>query len=143
MTTALQAAQEALAAEHAAVYGYGVVGAWIGAERGGEASTAYAAHRRQRDALARMVRDLGGTPVAAQAAYTLPFEVTSGEDALRLAARLESRVARSYAGLVLAATGRDRRTAAEALRDAAVRAARFSGRVVAFPGLSEDDESGG
>ncbi|MYS45182.1 DUF4439 domain-containing protein, partial [Streptomyces sp. SID5998] len=47
----LTAAQAALAAEHAAVYGYGVVGGRIGRERRAEARTAYDAHRARRDAL--------------------------------------------------------------------------------------------
>ena len=56
----LTAAQAALAAEHAAVYGYGVVGGRIGEARRTEARAAYDAHRARRDALARTVRDLGG-----------------------------------------------------------------------------------
>lgn len=58
----LDAVQAALAAEHAAVYGYGVVGARIGDDREDEATAAYDAHRARRDALGRTVRDLGGTP---------------------------------------------------------------------------------
>ncbi|NUR64772.1 MAG: DUF4439 domain-containing protein, partial [Streptomyces sp.] len=69
----LKALQAALAAEHAAVYGYGVVGGRIREERRSEARAAYDAHRARRDALAREVRDLGAEPVAASAAYALPF----------------------------------------------------------------------
>ncbi|NEB22488.1 DUF4439 domain-containing protein, partial [Streptomyces coelicoflavus] len=54
----LDAVQAALAAEHAAVYGYGVVGGRIGEERLTEARAAYDAHRARRDALARDVRGL-------------------------------------------------------------------------------------
>ncbi|MGY5106639.1 DUF4439 domain-containing protein, partial [Streptomyces sp. 900105245] len=67
------ALQAALAAEHAAVYGYGVVGGRIGEHGRTEARAAYDAHRARRDALVREVRDLGGEPVAASAAYALPF----------------------------------------------------------------------
>lgn len=42
----LGALQAALAAEHAAVYGYGVVGGRIDEARRGEARAAYDAHRR-------------------------------------------------------------------------------------------------
>ncbi|WP_446048283.1 DUF4439 domain-containing protein, partial [Streptomyces olivaceus] len=56
----LDALQAALAAEHAAVYGYGVVGGRIGEERRTEARTAYDAHRARRDTLVRAVRDRGG-----------------------------------------------------------------------------------
>ncbi|MEV7326266.1 ferritin-like domain-containing protein [Streptomyces sp. NPDC093970] len=135
----LKALQSALAAEHAAVYGYGVVGGRIGAQRLTEARSAYDAHRARRDALAREVRDAGAVPVAASAAYALPFEVTDATTAARLAAELEARVADVYSDLVRAAGGEQRGSAAAALREAAVRAVRWSGESVAFPGLAERD----
>ncbi|MFD0394961.1 ferritin-like domain-containing protein [Streptomyces nogalater] len=131
--TALQAA---LAAEHAAVYGYGVVGGRIGERRRAEARTAYDAHRARRDALVRAVRDLGAAPVAASAAYELPFPVGDGASALRLAARLEERLAGVYSDVVRAATGARRADAAAALREAAVRAVRWRGER-SLPGLAE------
>ncbi|MFJ6565443.1 ferritin-like domain-containing protein [Streptomyces sp. NPDC091412] len=133
----LEALQAALAAEHAAVYGYGVVGGRIGESRRAEARSAYDAHRARRDALAREVRDLGGQPVAAAAAYTLPFPVPDSAAAVRFAAELEERVAGVYSDLVRAAGGERRREAAGALREAAVRAVRWRGGSVAFPGLAE------
>ncbi|MFD7065033.1 ferritin-like domain-containing protein [Streptomyces sp. NPDC059906] len=133
----LDALQAALAAEHAAVYGYGVVGGRIGAERRAEARTAYDAHRARRDVLAREVRDLGGEPVVAAAGYTLPFSVPDSAAAVRLAAELEERVAGVYSDLVRAAEGDGRASAAGALREAAVRAVRWRGGSVAFPGLAE------
>jgi hypothetical protein len=140
----LKALQAALAAEHAAVYGYGVVGGRIHEEQRSEARAAYDAHRARRDALAREVRGLGAEPVAASAAYALPFPVRDPSAALRLAARLEEGVADVYSDLVRATTGARRGTAAAALREAAVRAVRWSGESVAFPGLAEraGDESG-
>ncbi|ANP49828.1 hypothetical protein J2Z21_004659 [Streptomyces griseochromogenes] len=140
----LTALQEALAAEHAAVYGYGVVGGRVDERRRVEARAAYAAHRARRDALVREVRDLGGEPVAASAAYALPFPVPDAASAVRLAARLEERVAGVYSDLVRAASGPRRGAAAGALREAAVRAVRWSGESVAFPGLAEraGDEAG-
>ncbi|MFH8978889.1 ferritin-like domain-containing protein [Streptomyces sp. NPDC017890] len=134
---ALDALQAALAAEHAAVYGYGVVGGRIDEERHTEARTAYDAHRARRDTLAREVRALGGEPVAAAAGYALPFTVPDSAAALRLAAELEDRVAGVYSDLVRAAEGDRRATAAGALREAAVRAVRWRGGSVAFPGLAE------
>ncbi|MFF5448320.1 ferritin-like domain-containing protein [Streptomyces sp. NPDC012888] len=135
-TAALEAAQAALAAEHAAAYGYGVVGARSG-ERAAEAREAYGAHLARRDALARTVRRLGGTPRPAEAGYRLPFEVRTPDDAARLAAEVEERVAGAYSDLVRAAGGALRREAADALTEAAVRAARWRGGGVAFPGLAE------
>ncbi|WP_089098401.1 ferritin-like domain-containing protein [Streptomyces hyaluromycini] len=138
----LKALQAALAAEHAAVYGYGVVGGRIGGQRLAEAHSAYDAHRARRDALVREVRDLGGAPVAASAAYALPFAVTDPATAVRLAAELEERVADVYSDLVRASSGERRGAAAGALREAAVRAVRWSGESVAFPGLAERAGSG-
>jgi hypothetical protein len=134
---ALDAAQAALAAEHAAVYGYGVVGGRVGDERRPEATNAYDAHRARRDTLARTVRDLGGKPLAAAAAYALPFEVPDSAAAVRLATDIEDRIAGVYSDLVRAAEGPLRQDAAGALREAAVRAVRWRGSGVAFPGLAE------
>lgn len=133
----LTALRAALRAEHAAVYGYGVVGGRMEPSRRGEARAAYHAHRARRDELARAVRDLGGTPDAAAAAYALPFPVLDSAAAVRLAAQLEERLAGVYSDLVRASTGERRRSAASALREAAVRSVRWSGESVAFPGLAE------
>ncbi|AWW37258.1 hypothetical protein ADL00_40335 [Streptomyces sp. AS58] len=133
----LRALQAALAAEHAAVYGYGVVGGRIDEQGRARARAAYDAHRARRDALARDVRDLGGEPVAAAGGYALPFPVTDPASAVRLAAELEERVAGVYSDLVRASGGRMRGTAAGALREAAVRAVGWRGGSVAFPGLAE------
>ncbi|WP_228995049.1 ferritin-like domain-containing protein [Streptomyces sp. DH8] len=133
----LAAVQAALAAEHAAVYGYGALGGRLGGKRGAEARAAYDGHRSRRDALARTARDLGGRPVAAAAAYALPFAVADAASAERLAAVLEDRIAGAYADLVRACEGPRRREAAGALREAAVRSARWRGGNVAFPGLAE------
>ncbi|MFJ1618227.1 ferritin-like domain-containing protein [Streptomyces sp. NPDC088249] len=137
-----KAAQAALAAEHAAVYGYGVVGGRVADGRRAEAAAAYHAHRARRDALVRTVRGLGGKPVAAQAAYALPFAVPDPAAAVRLAALLEDRVAGVYSDLVRAAEGPLRREAADALREAAVRAVRWRGSGVPFPGLAERTTDG-
>ncbi|GAA2636570.1 ferritin-like domain-containing protein [Streptomyces axinellae] len=133
----LTAVQAALRAEHAAVYGYGVVGGRIAESRKPEVRQAYDAHRARRDALRRTVRSLGGTPAPAAAAYTLPFAVPDSAAAVRLAAELESRLAGVYADLVRATEGARRREAADALREAAVRSVRWKGGGVAFPGLTE------
>ena len=140
----LAATQAALAAEHAAVYGYGLVGGRIGAEDGTQAREAYEAHLAARDRLRTAVRKLGGTPVAAAAAYALPFEVGDARAARRFAAELETRLAGAYADLVAATEGEARVAAATALGEAAVRAARWSGTAIAFPGLAEyaNEESG-
>ncbi|MBQ1094187.1 ferritin-like domain-containing protein [Streptomyces sp. B93] len=133
----LTALQAALAAEHAAVYGYGVVGGRIDEGRRTEARTAYDAHRARRDTLVRELRDAGAQPVAAAAGYALPFAVPDSAAAVRLAVELEERVAGVYSDLVRAAQGKRRASAVAALRESAVRAVRWRGGSVAFPGLAE------
>ncbi|MFJ8824381.1 ferritin-like domain-containing protein [Streptomyces sp. NPDC102467] len=133
----LATVQAALRAEHAAVYGYGVVGGRIGAGRRAEAKAAYDAHRARRDELRRTVGDLGGSPAESAGAYALPFPVPDAAAAARLAADIEDKVAGVYSDLVRTASGERRRGAADALREAAVRAVRWRGGSVAFPGLAE------
>ncbi|MBO8189670.1 ferritin-like domain-containing protein [Streptomyces spirodelae] len=136
-TRELAALQAALRAEHAAVYGYGVVGGRIDENHKSQVRECYEAHRTRRNALRRAVRSLGGEPEPAAAAYALPFAVPDSQAAVRLAAQLEDRIAGVYADLVRASEGARRRTAAEALREAAVRSVRWKGGGVAFPGLTE------
>ena len=78
-----------LAAEHTAIWAYGVVGDALPAAQRSTAGTAEAAHRDSRDALARLLDSRGADPVAARAAYALPFPVASTKDAAALAVRLE------------------------------------------------------
>ncbi|HEV7625097.1 MAG TPA: ferritin-like domain-containing protein [Streptomyces sp.] len=143
MKKLVEAVQAALAAEHATVYGYGVVGGRIEKERQDEARQAHDAHRARRDALRREVRDLGEDPEPAAAAYALPFAVPDSAAAVRLAAELEDRLAGAYADLVQASTDDRRREAAGSLREAAVRSVRWRGSGVAFPGLAERTASQG
>lgn len=138
----LAALQTALEAEHAAIYGYGVVGARVGDDRRKEAQRGYDAHRALRDELSRRITGLGGTPRAAAAAYALPFPVPDAAAAVRLAAELEDRVAAVHADLVRACSGARRRSAAGSLREAAVRAVHWRGSGVAFPGLGERATAG-
>jgi hypothetical protein len=67
----------------------------------------------------------------------LPFAVDGRDDAERLAAVLEDRVAAVYADAVRELRGALRADAAAALREAAVRAVGWRGKSVAFPGMAE------
>ncbi|UWE11889.1 ferritin-like domain-containing protein [Actinacidiphila bryophytorum] len=137
MNQVIDAVQAALAAEHAAVYGYGVAGGHLTGSRQAEAAQGYDAHRARRDSLMRTVADLGAAPVAAAAGYELPFPVADAAAAVRLAAYVEERVAGAYGDMVRGTVGDLRRDATSGLRDAAVRAVRWRGGSVAFPGLAE------
>jgi phage tail sheath gpL-like len=140
---ALAALQGALAAEHAAVYGYGVVGAELSGSQRTQAVTAYQAHLALRDALQREVSAAGAVPVAASAGYELPFPVPDAASAVRLAVVLEERLAGVYANAVQATSGTLRTEAAGRLQDAALRALSWRGSSVPFPGLPERSVASG
>jgi hypothetical protein len=131
------ALQSVLDAEHAAVYGYGVVGARSDGAQQAKARASYDAHRQRRDEIEARIAKEGGQPHAAAAAYALPFPVNSATDASRLAVFLEDGVAAHYADMVAAVGGDLRVTAARWLQDSAVAAAGWRGASTAFPGMPE------
>jgi hypothetical protein len=139
----LEALQAALAAEHAVVWGYGVVGSRADAALLPAVRAADSAHRGRRDATAALVRGLGAEPVTTEPSYALPFPVTTRGSALRLAVHLEDGDAAAWRYAVASTDDRAvRRTALTALTDAAVRATRWrlllpagaAGATVPFPG---------
>jgi hypothetical protein len=140
-TGQVQALQIALAAEHAVIWGYGVVGAHVGDALVGRVRDADNAHRTRRDATIALIVRYDGTPVATEPEYALPFPVTDRNSALRLAVRLEEGAAAAWRYAVAATDDvQVRRTALTALSDAAVQATRWrltlptSPATVAFPG---------
>jgi hypothetical protein len=139
--TALPALQRTLAAEHAAVHVYGVLGAQTSSSSTpalfAAVSSAYAEHRSRRDLLTRAVTDLGATPVAAAASYVLPERLGTPEAVNRAARELEEGCAATYAYLVANSVGERRRWAVEALTNAAVRGLVFRGTPEMFPGADE------
>ncbi|WTW94617.1 ferritin-like domain-containing protein [Streptomycetaceae bacterium NBC_01309] len=139
----VQALQSLLDAEHAAVYGYGVVGAKSEGAAKAQARTAYDAHRARRDEVERLITAQGGRPRAAAPAYTLPFAVDTAADASRLAVYLEDGVAAHLGDLVAASGGDQRISAAKWLQQTAVDGARWRGASIAFPGLPERAAPGG
>ncbi|GAB7183115.1 ferritin-like domain-containing protein [Kitasatospora sp. Ki12] len=135
---AVTALQNALGAEHAAVYGYGVVGAHLPEDpQRADARTAHAAHQAQRDGWQRLLTSLGVSPAPAAGGYQLPFPVGSPADAARLAAHLETRLTTVYADLVAAVPVPHRRAAALALRDCTLRAHRWGAPGRPFPGIAD------
>jgi Domain of unknown function (DUF4439) len=130
------ALQAALAAEQAASYAYGVLGAHLTGQGFAAASADCVAHERARDRLSGMITVRGGQPRPAAAAYQLPITVHSSAAARSLAVTLERQVAAAYLGLVAVEDPVLRTFAATNMRDCAVRSARWSGRAQAFPGLS-------
>ncbi len=132
----IAAMQAALAAEQAASYGYGVAGAHLAAGKYAAAAADCVAHEQARDTLAAMITALGGRPRPAAIAYRLPARVRTASQAAALAVTLERDAEAAYLSLVAAAAPGLRTMAADGMRACAVRAARWSGRSPAFPGLS-------
>ncbi|MFD8708525.1 ferritin-like domain-containing protein [Kitasatospora sp. NPDC059648] len=131
---ALPALQKALSAEHAAVYGYGVVGAHLpDDQQRADARTYYAAHQAQRDTWQRLLT----TPTPAAGGYQLPFPVTDAPTATKLAAHLEIRLSTVYADLVADLPAPHRRTVATALRDCTLRAHHWGAPTAPFPGIPD------
>lgn len=136
--TYLDTLQGVLAGEHAAVYGYGVVGARLaGQPDEGAAHRGYDAHRARRAAVTALIVQAGGKPTPAAVAYELGGPANSPAQVRALAARIERAAAQGYAVLIGSAPGPARRAPASWLADAAVRAAAWSGSVDAFPGLPD------
>lgn len=132
----LDALQAALAGEHACVYGYGLLGPYVSDGDEPAVRAAYDAHRARRDQLAAQVRARSADPVAALAAYAVPFAVVDPVTARRLAGKLEERLAPLYADLVRVTTNPAlRESAARALVEAAARSAGWGAPTKALPGL--------
>lgn len=116
--------QALLAAEHAAVHAYGVLGARLEGDLLLEAQEADDAHRARRDRLAELLRARGAPVPGTLPAYDV--QARTADDALGLAVRVEDGLALRWRDLV---GGTDepglRRLGAQGLTDAAVRAARW------------------
>jgi hypothetical protein len=141
-TTALQ---QALAVEHAAVYGYGAAAPWLPARLTEAVRRGYDAHRFARDRLTAALSASGVPPVAPQPAYPLHPRPLSQTDALTLLTSLDDDTATGYARLVAA-------TRDDGLRRLAVGGLQTSARLAttwrlaagdprptdALPGLAEE-----
>ena len=138
------ALNDALAAEHAAIWGYGVVGAGLDEKARQPAEDAEAAHRDVRDQVSSLLTSRKAEPVDAQGAYALPFPVLSAVDAAALGAVLEEGVATAWVRVLDQAVERSTRELAVGVLSAAeVRAVGWrvaAGKTPithAFPGLPD------
>ncbi|KKK04613.1 ferritin-like domain-containing protein [Micromonospora sp. HK10] len=135
-----QALADALAAEYAAIWAYGVIGVHLAGTQRTAARAAEAAHRARRDTLVVQLSEAGGQVPADRAGYALPYPVTDRASALRLAVEIEHRAAGHWRAALAHTTGADRNRALAALTDCALRATRWRRAAgltpvtVAFPG---------
>jgi hypothetical protein len=132
---AVAALQGVLAAENAAVYGYGLAGAQLSGSLYQTAQQDWTLHRASRATVSSMLTQRGGTPAPAAAAYRPPFPVNSAASARALAALLENGLVQAYLGLVALDDAALRAYGAGEMQAAAIRAAFWRGSTIAFPGL--------
>lgn len=127
----------ALAGEHAAVYAYGVIGAYLTGDDRDRAAAELSRHRAARDRLAAHIRAAGGTPSASLPTYALPYPVADAASAADLADLVEERLGGLYSDVVTSTSGATRSESADALVHTARARAAWSGTATAFPGLDE------
>ncbi len=137
--TPVQALQKALAAEHAAVDLYGLLGAQASKSRQPELfdrlSAAYADHRAARDRLTELVAAAGADPVPSGTDYAAPGPTGTPAQIQAVARTVEQRLTRTYGELVAHTSGADRRWAISALDASALRELGVGGRPRTFPGI--------
>ena len=135
---------DAVAAEHAAIYGYGVVSAHVMPDDNELVSQSVAEHRDRREAALKILAERSQKAPLPAPGYQLPLVVSAQKTAAKLAVRMESDCAVAWrAVLEQTDSDSDREFAAKALSQCAVLAARWR-KVLgawpvteAFPGGSE------
>lgn len=137
-TPMIDALKRAVAAEHAAVFVYGVLGAQTSRTKQPALYAglveAYQVHQTRRDLWLAQLHDEGVEADAPPAAYD-PGEITGPNAIQRRARRIESDCAETYVYVVANTVAEVRRTAADALSDAGVRGLGFGAHAEELPGL--------
>ncbi len=118
--------QKALDAEHAAVWVYGLVSAFLPANYNAGVAEGAGEHQDRRDACVRMLDAAGATPHGPEPAYITPKPVTDATSAKSVVATAEADAANAWAG-VLARTDDEglRKVALTALLGSARRGTRW------------------
>ncbi len=128
--TTAAALQDALAAEHAAVWCYTLIAAFLPADLDKPAVEGAAAHRTRRNDLEALLTQAGLLPAVAEPAYRTPRPVTDAASAVELAVVAETDTAAAWRSVLERTADPDRRRAAlVVLTEDTVRAARW--RIVA------------
>ncbi len=141
----IDALQAAMAAEHAALWAYGLVTAHD-ADVADTVTEMVTSHQNTRDVAANLIVQAGGTPVGPAPAYTTPEPVTDKKSALGLALTIESDCAQAWRSVIGNTDDSTLRgTALSALTDSAMRmvtwrqAAKDKVVTVPFPGDPADN----
>lgn len=136
------ALQGALAAEHAALWCYGLAVAFLGPQNRAQAREDAEAHRTLRAAVETTLSQIGARAVSAQPAYAVPQPVVDAASAAALAVVAETDALGAWRSVIERSTDRPLRQAAlDAMTQGTLRCARW--RVVVgsppaiplFPGL--------
>jgi hypothetical protein len=141
VTTDLDALQQTLAGEHAAVHAFGLL-AGRAAPLGPQSyraglTAAYDTHLARRDDLRRLIMAGGGDPVAAEPSYLVPPDLTRRAAISTEALRTEQACLEQYAALVAAGgPGPARSWAVVALGQSALTALGFGGEPAPLPGVT-------
>jgi hypothetical protein len=137
--TPIESLQKTLAAEHAAVHLYGVLGGQSSKSQQPtlfrQLDHAYDEHRASRDKLTELINAKGRDPVAAKVEYAVPGPTSTPSQIEAVARTIERRVTQTYGELVENTAGADRRWAIAALDASAVRELGFGVAPSDFPGL--------
>ncbi|MBV9516017.1 MAG: ferritin-like domain-containing protein [Mycobacteriaceae bacterium] len=135
---------DAVAAEHATIYGYGFVSAHSMPELNELISESLAEHRARRDAVIALMASRSVVAPVAAVGYQLPIPVKNWKDAAALALRMETDDQVAWRSVLeRAQSAEDRSFAVTALTQCAVRASRWRQVLlvwpltVPFPGGSE------
>jgi hypothetical protein len=123
---AVAALQNALAAEHAAVWCYALAVAFLTGPDAERARGDEDAHRTLRNQVEQTLSQLGAPPVSAQPAYATPQPVTDGPSAGALAVVAETDALAAWRSVLEHTSDRDLRQAAlDALTSGTLRCARW------------------
>jgi hypothetical protein len=96
----VKALQQALSAEHAAIWTYGLVSAYLPANFTKAETEGTAEHVKRRDFCERTLSAAGATPVTPEAAYLPPKPVTDAASATSVVAAAESDTMAAWRGVV-------------------------------------------
>ncbi len=120
------ATQDALGAEHAALWVYGLVSAFLPPDFADALQEGVDAHRSRRDALELLLSGAGQNPRAGEPAYVPPQPVTDQASALAVLVVAETDVTVAWRAVLERTDDKELRTTGlTALTDAAVRATRW------------------
>ncbi|MDG4664984.1 ferritin-like domain-containing protein [Mycobacterium sp. 236(2023)] len=135
---------DAIATEHATIYGYGVVSGHSEPDVNYLVSAAMAEHRARREAAIALAEEQGIAAAVPAAGYQMPVDVETPTEATNLAVQMEEDAAVAWRAVVEQSTDQTVRTfAVTALTECAVTAAKWrvvrgdTAVTVAFPGGSE------